>query len=804
MDCLCEKIKLGENRLENRSSNITFGTKAETLRTLKPLINKGTILDSIIFTQDQWNKDNNSIITSVQEKFATSDFVIVRSSSYEEDSSAQSLAGHFTSVGKVPTTNSNSLKSAIKKVISSIESSEKSNQIFIQPHLNNICISGVLFTRDLDSLAPYYIVNYDESKNSFDTVTSGNSNDLKTYIRFKNSPFKVHGNLKKLFSAAKELEGLLGNDALDIEFAIDSNQDLYIFQVRPIVIGNKLNNVPDLYKLLSKVTKKFKKLNSPHPNLYGERTLFGVMPDWNPAEMIGIKPRKLALSLYKELITDSIWAYQRDNYGYKNLRSFPLLISFLGLPYIDVRVSFNSFIPSEIENDLSVKLTNYYINELLKDHTNHDKIEFNIIYSCYYLSLDEKIEKLSKSGFSNNEILKIKAGLLNLTNNIISPLNGLYIQDIEKINTLEKKYTPIVSSEMSDLDKIYWLVEECKRLGTLPFAGLARAGFIAIQFLKSFVDVGIFTSEDYNNFMSSLDTVAKQMNRDYSLYSSGKLSKQDFITHYGHLRPGTYDILSKRYDEDLELYFSKNTTNNLTEVTDSQFIFNKDHLNKIDDRLKKIGIKVTSSELIVFIKKAIEGREYSKFMFTKFVSKILFLIQKLGKKYGFSREQMSHIDITTLLKLYSSLDTQNLDGIIQNDIIQNQMAYEVTKFINLPQLITSEEEIYDFFLTDNEPNFITNNSVTAEIVSENEIYEKVLTGKIVFIKSADPGFDWMFSKNISGLITMYGGANSHMAIRCSELSIPAIIGCGEKKYTQWNKTTRIRIDCTNKKVEVLK
>jgi len=34
------------------------------------------------------------------------------------------------------------------------------------------------------------------------------------------------------------------------------------------------------------------------------------MPDWNPAEIIGIKPKMLALSLYKELITDNIWAYK--------------------------------------------------------------------------------------------------------------------------------------------------------------------------------------------------------------------------------------------------------------------------------------------------------------------------------------------------------------------------------------------------------------------------------------------------------------------------------------------------------------
>ena len=37
---------------------------------------------------------------------------------------------------------------------------------------------------------------------------------------------------------------------------------------------------------------------------------------------------------------------------------------------------------------------------------------------------------------------------------------------------------------------------------------------------------------------------------------------------------------------------------------------------------------------------------------------------------------------------------------------------------------------------------------------------------IVLIENADPGYDWIFSKNIKGLITKNGGINSHMSIRC--------------------------------------
>ena len=45
-----------------------------------------------------------------------------------------------------------------------------------------------------------------------------------------------------------------------------------------------------------------------------------------------------------------------------------------------------------------------------------------------------------------------------------------------------------------------------------------------------------------------------------------------------------------------------------------------------------------------------------------------------------------------------------------------------------------------------------------------------------------PDLIGFFPYNIAGLVTQYGGANSHMAIRCAELGIPAAIGIGDKQY----------------------
>ena len=78
-----------------------------------------------------------------------------------------------------------------------------------------------------------------------------------------------------------------------------------------------------------------------------------------------------------------------------------------------------------------------------------------------------------------------------------------------------------------------------------------------------------------------------------------------------------------------------------------------------------------------------------------------------------------------------------------------------------------------------------------------------LDNKIVFIESADPGYDWLFTTNFAGLITKYGGANSHMAIRCSELKIPAAIGCGEQLFEQIKKCNKIKLDCASSIIQPL-
>ncbi|MDD2656644.1 MAG: PEP-utilizing enzyme [Patescibacteria group bacterium] len=795
---------------KNIKSKIEFGTKAETLKKLIPCVNKSVIDDLVIFSVREWKLKQEEIIKTIQKYFEGK--IVVRSSALNEDCLIKSNAGHFTSVLDVDSKDRINIIEAVEKVIFSYGDNDENNQFFIQTFLEDVDISGVIFTRDINTFAPYITINYDDKTGLTDTVTSGKGINTKTFVIFRKKLFnREKDKFNVLYEAILELEKLFENDALDIEFVYKENK-VHLLQVRPIVFSSDVKKNIDIDLIsgtLDHIYNKIKELNLPHPDLYGDNTVYGVMPDWNPAEMIGIKPRPLSLSLYRELITDNVWAFQRDNYGYKRLRSFPLLVSFAGHPYIDVRVDFNSWIPKKLDDKLSHKLANFYINKLKNNPGSHDKIEFDIVYTCYTFDLENNLQELLENGFGVDEVHKIKESLLYITQDIIGSngKEGLYKEDLKKIDILEKRRKSLLNSSLSNVNKLYWLVEDCKRYGTLPFAGIARAGFVAILFLDSLVKLEVISVDQRKLFMSSLNTVTKELSNDVKFLKNGKIDRENFLKKYGHLRPGTYDIMLESYSENFEKYFDSSVSNMegiLSKSIPEYFKLSKEQNVKLNNLLQEHNLNISVTDFFSFIKEAIEGREYAKFAFSKSVSEILSLIKKYGKNYNFSSGEMSFVEISTIMKFYSTVAYFNESELLSKEIERNKSFFNFYKYLKLPYLINKPEDVFSFYLDGIEPNYITTNVVEGEITlidSSTKIED--ISGKIVFIENADPGFDWIFSHNIKGLVTMYGGANSHMSIRSAELNIPAVIGCGSVLFEQWNKVKLLNIDCASKRVVVI-
>lgn len=766
-------------------SPIPFCSKAQNLANVANKIHSGRVLPFVIGSPRQLQSDSARLLDSIRNLNANA--LIVRSSSKNEDCTTQSNAGAFLSIGNVDATNKEAILSAMRRVGDSMPSLD--DEILIQPMLTmEIC--GVAFSVDKDNGAPYYCISYDTSGAS-DTITSGAKGNVLHFYHSHFAPMPKDAKMAKIVALLQELIALFDNDALDIEFGFSQNE-LYLLQVRPLVMQGKQNLKNALNKrALERLSKRIQAFDQPYPHILGKRALFGIMPDWNPAEMIGLKPKRLALSLYKEIITDNIWAYQRDNYGYRNLRSYPLMHSFLGIPYIDVRLSFNSFIPKTLDESIAGKLVDYYLDTLISLPELHDKVEFEIVFSCYDCNTPHKLQKLLTHGFNPNELKRIEFALLNLTNAIINPTHGLYQQDLHRAKLLESRYNAIISSPLSLYDKIYWLLEDCKRFGTLPFAGVARAAFIAMQILNSLVEIGFLSAKEKQDFLASLTTVNKQLSIDATHLPN---NQTEFLERYGHLRAGSYNILSPRYDESFETYF----TNTAPHIESTQpFMLEPHRLQTLELLLKEHGLEIGAKALFAFFKAVIEGRENVKFAFSKLLSKALQLITELGNSLGIDVTDMAHLDIKNILSLYASLYKDSPKEYFLLEIAKNKEEFNLTNALKLPPLLTSSEDIFSFSIPHIVPNFITQKTIFAPTALSNDLD---LKGKIVLVESADPGYDYLFAKNIAGLITCYGGANSHMAIRASELNLPAVIGVGDLQFAQCMRARKIQMDCQSEQI----
>ena len=269
----------------------------------------------------------------------------------------------------------------------------------------------------------------------------------------------------------------------------------------------------------------------------------------------------------------------------------------------------------ELNKTIKKKLINFYLKKFKMNKNFHDKIEREIIFSCYSFNSNERIKNELKKILN----LKEKKLLIKSLKNINKLAYEKKPIDLKKIEKLKIKQKNIEKSNLYFIDKIYWHVEECKEFGTLPFAGLARCGFIAIELLNSMSLQKIISTKDKDNFLMSIQNISKEIINDYQ-----NLNKKNFLKKYGHLRPDTYEITSSNYFEAYNKYFNQNSK---VLSSKSQFYFTTTQKNKINKYIKGISFYGGFDNFINFIKNSIWAREYSKFVFSKSIDLIF---QNLG------------------------------------------------------------------------------------------------------------------------------------------------------------------------------
>lgn len=775
-------------------AHFILGSKAETLARLEPLVRQSYIGRQVSFTIKEWWKSSSSIVSDIKNTF-NKERLVVRSSAKGEDNWSSSNAGGFESLLNIEGHDEHKIKHAVDAVIRSYgDSSTGDDQVLVQAFLQNVSYAGVVFTCGLETGSPYYRFNFDDKSQSTESVTAGVQADLRVIIinRYRSDGLEfIEPKLIPVLKAVQELEQLLGYDKLDIEFAVDGNGRVHIFQVRPVTIDHSQYEIDDamLAVGLKENVQHFFSQQASLPFVYGERTLFGNMPDWNPAEIIGTRPKPLAFSLYRQLITNEVWAAQRAQFGYRDVRPHPLIVAFSGQPYVDVRASFNSFIPEVLSDRLASNLVNAYLTLLMDNPQSHDKVEFDVAFTIWTPTFhSEATQRLGPYGLSTEDIHDLGEALKQITRKALTRLGD----DIKPIQTLVSRREKIADSDLRPIDKVFSLLDDCRRYGTLAFSHAARAGFIATTLLKSFVSAGILSESRRAEFMTSVKTVASEFEADKSMHAQGLLSREQLIARYGHLRPGTYEISAAGYWEDPEYYLMGQSR--CPSTRDVEFTLTSAETKKIQPVVSELGADLTPSELFDYLQQAIQTRERVKFDFTHSLSKALDFCLELCKELSLIRQEMAYLE-------YHDLEQFKLNAIgvdvLKARIRQRQKSYIVTQLTELPALIIRETDFYCFERHASQPNFITTHKVEACVHLLDGASTTALGGCIVLIPQADPGYDWLFGHGIAGLVTKYGGANSHMAIRAAEIGLPAAIGVGDKLYERISRMHKLELDCAS-------
>lgn len=783
---------------------IKFGSKAETLNRLKAYPLPCIIPDFVCFTITEWQKNRENVLKLIAQKFSKT-MVAIRSSAVCEDGVVHSNAGAFTSVLNIDPFCKETMNKAVENVFDSYTESQPDDQVIVQKMVQKISVSGVILTRCVDDGSPYYVINYDDESGTSDAVTSGKGVH-KTVLVYRN--FKTEycdsQRVKKMLDLARSIETFCGVQPLDIEFILDKTGAMYLLQVRLITTASRWH--PDaehrVSRLVPHVERFVNELSDHREKLWGDYTLLGNMPDWNPAELIGVIPRPLAASLFRDMITSSVWREARARMGYHRLPCTELMVMIAGRPFIDVRASFNSFLPDGISRDIGSKLVNAWLNLLSENPMLHDKVEFEIVHTI----LDFNFEKTWRDRYS--DILSTgdkecyHTLLKSLTNKILDlSKNGSLDIAIKNICLLNDRQ--IGNKQMVGLKKpvalathISTLLEDCRCNGTLPFSIIARHAFIAEAFLRSAVERGALMPERANALRVSIRTVMGEMASDIFSVCQGQLEERIFMDRYGHLRPGTFDIMSPCYRDRSDIFINEFPHEIVTKT--EPFVLTSSEEQALNFLLTESGIFTLDAQgLLSYIQQAIKGREYAKFVFTRHLSAALEIIAIWGAHHGLGREDLSFLNIQDILDTCYRSPREEITTLLMHKVDQARLNQDMSRIFKLSYLIRGVQDIHVVPVHRSEPNFITSENVErpAIFLRTDTLNYNSLKGNIVCIENADPGFDWIFTKGISGLITQYGGANSHMTIRCAELKLPAAIGCGEVLFERLRGARKISLDC---------
>lgn len=739
----------------------------------------------LVFSVDRWRRSRTSVIQEIKAS-ELGDIVIVRSSASEEDMPG-GAPGLYRSKLWVKRNDEQGCIDAIEYVIKSYSKKDRDrtgtqDEVIVQRQCLDVTLCGVVRS---SSDRGYCHIDFDDETGSTDTVTAGKQCKSLDVILVKQLPLAAPwGAIREMVWYVQEL---LGSVSIVLEYAIDSKRSIHLFQARQTAETSAPLSPDSIVGIVKART-----------DLNVAELPLSDMTDWNPAELLGDRPKPLAVSLFKALITDGAWLEGRRSLGYRDIQHPQLLTSVAGKPYVIIERSFLSLTPASVSSSLAEAVVHNRIKALQANPTLHDKVELFLLFTAADVVPVRRTAVLREEGFPSAVVTELEESLCDLTNRVVLGAPEWARIDADSCALIGQDYAGRGASLQEEMNGVLMAVKRCRTLGVVPFARQARLAFVARDLMNRLREAGAVTADWEKSWWLQVHTILDDVLDGFDRLVAGTLRRIDFNDAFGHLRASTFDICSLRYDQIPQLPLP--AFNALGSVRDN--LCTKDPVNSVELCLRASGLRFSAEQFFAFARESTRLREAIKFEFTKLLSAIIEGIARIGELLGFTREEMAFVTLDELCAFpEAAFDPCNLESRLRDLIENRRSAWLCLGSLQLPELIFAVDDLSAVPLLASRPTFVTEERVSSQVVvisPDSMSNPPLLGGKVVVIESADPGFDWIFAFPISGLITKFGGANSHMAIRCSQLHLPAAIGCGTSTYTRLLKSTHVQLDCSNR------
>jgi len=660
------------------------------------------------------------------------------------------------------------------------------DKVIVQTMVNDVTFAGVASTHRISDGAPWYCIEL--AAKDCVAVTAGRASG-RIYAIARNAPEDfaapetVPAGVLAPLGVVREIERLdQSPQGFEIEFALsraspDAPSQVHLLQARPIAVQASLphssfapatSTLPNLNFLLE---------NDSCPMVKGRTTVLSLMADWNPAELISSHPRPLSLSLFEHLISDSTWWQARATLGYAQMPAtgLSLLHPLAGRPWVDVRRSANSLLPAGLPAPVATDLIEHWIENLRQHPERHDKVEFSVFRTVKdFYGIDE-VRSRWAFGLSRAD--------LELWDGKLGQL-GRELADRSAASPLMSHLAIIDSLHRRSVSGLGWqaLLQNC-RLAAFSFSVLARLAFVAQAQLQSATVRGAL---DMARAMQ-----LKTATRSTPFLNQAQGSEDDLWQMHGCMRPGSFDITQLTWSEQ-----TWRTPPQPTASAETHFNFNVGEHRAMSSLLREAHYNLTPEQWLAFVQDTSRAREWGKFVLGRQLSACLDAIADTMTAQGLDREQASWLRLEQI-DAGLAMDSTGRRASWSEQLDQACSLYAAQSRVIVSPVLRQPS---DRLLADSlglMPNFIGHQVVHGRVAvldSQHARPTPELTNAIVVIDKADPGFDWLFHCKIAGLITAWGGANSHMAIRCAEFKLSAAIGCGEAVLRQAQRASHARID----------